>query len=76
MEKQCTKCKKVKPLKNFKMKKLFLLFSLLIVLASCGSIERYNEAATKMHPVEDLHEDIDKVYKQLQQRNMRCEPSI
>lgn len=53
------------------MKKLLLLFSVSVVLSSCGSIERYNEAVTKMHPVEDLQEDIDKVYQQLQRLHPR-----
>ncbi|MDT0558748.1 S41 family peptidase [Ichthyenterobacterium sp. W332] len=53
------------------MKKLLILLTLSIVVLSCGSIEHYNEAVTKMHPVEDLHEDIDKVYKQLKRLHPR-----
>ncbi|WP_073087392.1 S41 family peptidase [Winogradskyella jejuensis] len=53
------------------MKKFLLLFSLALVLSSCGSIETYNEAVTKMHPVEDLHEDVDAVYKQLKRLHPR-----
>ncbi|RZN80632.1 MAG: peptidase S41 [Winogradskyella sp.] len=53
------------------MKKFLLLVSLSIVLSSCGSIETYNEAVTKMHPVEDLQEDVDMVYKQLKRLHPR-----
>lgn len=53
------------------MKKLILLLSVVVVLSSCGSIERYNEAVSKLHPVEDLHEDVDKLYKQLQRLHPR-----
>ncbi|RNC87045.1 MAG: peptidase S41 [Winogradskyella sp.] len=52
------------------MKRLLLLASI-ILLTSCGSIATYNEAVTKMHPVEDLHEDVDKVYRQLQKLHPR-----
>lgn len=47
------------------MKKITLLLVISIILNSCGSIERYNEAVTKLHPVEDLREDVDAVYKKL-----------
>lgn len=53
------------------MKKLLLLLSLAVLALSCGSIDSYNEAVTKLHPVEDLHEDIDKIYKQLQRLHPR-----
>lgn len=53
------------------MKKFLLLLSISIILSSCGSIETYNEAVTKMHLVEDLREDVDKVYKQLHRLHPR-----
>ncbi|WP_229719691.1 S41 family peptidase [Winogradskyella haliclonae] len=53
------------------MKKFLFLLSISIIVSSCGSIESYNEAVTKMHPVEDLREDVDKVYKQLQRLHPR-----
>jgi len=53
------------------MKNLLLLLILSLTLSSCGSIETYNEAVTKMHPVEDLHEDVDAVYKQLKRLHPR-----
>lgn len=53
------------------MKNLFLFVILCVVLSSCGSIDSYNESVTKFHPVEDLHEDVDKVYKQLKKLHPR-----
>lgn len=53
------------------MKKTILLFAAAILLASCGSIEKYNATVTKLHPVEDLHEDVDAVYKQLKRLHPR-----
>ena len=53
------------------MKKIVLTFSILLVLVSCGSIEKHNLQITKLHPVEDLHDDIDKAYKQLQRHHPR-----
>ena len=53
------------------MKKFLYLFSLTLLLASCASVENYNTAVTKMHPVEDLQEDVDNVYKQLQRLHPR-----
>ena len=47
------------------MKKLLLLFVLFVFLVSCKSVEKHNSLITKLHPVEDLYEDIDKLYKQL-----------
>lgn len=58
-------------LQFFKLKTLFLAFSISILLASCASIEKHNLQVTKLHPVEDLHEDIDKVYQQLQRNHPR-----
>lgn len=51
------------------MKKNILLLIVSIVLSSCGSIERYNETVTKLHPVEDLHEDVDAAYKKLKRHH-------
>jgi C-terminal processing protease CtpA/Prc len=38
---------------------------------SCASIEKYNAIVTQVHTVEDLQEDVDKVYKQLQRLHPR-----
>ena len=57
-------------IQNIRMKKISLLF-FTVILFSCGSIERYNEAVTKPHPVEDLQDDVDKIYKQLQRLHPR-----
>ncbi|MBU2928870.1 S41 family peptidase [Winogradskyella psychrotolerans] len=53
------------------IKKSLLTFciTLLVLLASCASVEKHNLQVTKLHSVEDLHEDIDKVYKQLQRHH-------
>lgn len=47
------------------MKKLFLLFVLLIALASCQSIKKYNEQTSTLQSVEALRSDVDKLYEQL-----------
>ncbi|WP_047546812.1 S41 family peptidase [Psychroserpens sp. Hel_I_66] len=53
------------------MKKIILAFSVILVMASCASVEKHNSEITKLHPVEDLHNDIDKLYKQLQRHHPR-----
>ncbi|WP_397362581.1 S41 family peptidase [Olleya sp. R77988] len=53
------------------MKKLFSYLSVILLLASCSSIEKYNLQVTKLHPVEDLQDDIDKVYTQLKRNHPR-----
>jgi hypothetical protein len=51
------------------MKKLILSLIVLVTLASCNSIKKYNEQIGSLHAVEDLHSDVDKVYKQLQKHH-------
>ncbi|AXT19817.1 peptidase S41 [Flavobacteriaceae bacterium AU392] len=51
------------------MKNLLLSLSITFLLASCASIEKYNLQVTKQHSVEDLHEDVDKAYKQLKRHH-------
>ena len=51
------------------MKNILLTLSILILLTSCASIEKHNLQVTKLHPIEDLHEDVDKVYEQLQRNH-------
>jgi len=51
------------------VKKQLLLLSLIILLVSCASIEKHNLQITKLHPVADLHEDINKVYTQLKRHH-------
>ena len=53
------------------MKKIFTFLSIALVLASCASIEKHNLQVTKLHSVQDLHDDIDNVYKQLQRHHPR-----
>ncbi len=47
------------------------MLSLPLVLASCASVEKHNLQITRLHAVEDLHEDVDKVYKQLKRHHPR-----
>ena len=49
--------------------KSIFLFLITILVTSCASVEKYNTQITKLHPVEDLHSDIDKVYKQLKRNH-------
>lgn len=51
------------------MRKLFLLFVVLFMITSCGSVKKHNEQITKLHSVEDLHSDVDRLYKQLQKHH-------
>lgn len=51
------------------MKNLLFSLSIIILLASCASIEKYNLQVTKLHSVEDLHEDVDKAYTQLKRHH-------
>ncbi|WP_178985176.1 S41 family peptidase [Winogradskyella helgolandensis] len=50
-------------------KKILLTFCITLLLASCASVKKHNLQVTTLHPVEDLHEDIDKVYEQLQRHH-------
>jgi len=47
------------------MKKLFYIFIILLVATSCSSVKTYNEQITSLHTVEDLQNDVDKLYRQL-----------
>lgn len=49
----------------------FIILSFFLLFASCASIEKHNLQVTKLHPVEDLHDDIDKVYNQLKRNHPR-----
>jgi len=46
-------------------------FIILLLLVSCSSVEKHNEQITKLHPVEDLNEDIDRIYEQLKRHHPR-----
>ncbi|WP_296348553.1 S41 family peptidase [Winogradskyella sp.] len=65
--------KNFSPIKRQKqqLKQFTVLCLGLILITSCKSIETYNEAVAKLHPVEDVHEDIDKLYKQLRRHHPR-----
>ncbi|MEH1008259.1 S41 family peptidase [Winogradskyella sp. ECml5-4] len=49
--------------------KLSFTLCLILLLTSCSSVEKYNQQISKLHSVEDIHEDIDKVYEQLQRNH-------
>lgn len=51
------------------MKKLLLIFAISILVASCGSVKTYNEQITSMHSIEDLQNDVGKLYKQLKRHH-------
>lgn len=51
------------------MNKLLLVFIVLLVITSCSSVKTYNEQITALHPVEDLQNDVDKLYKQLKKHH-------
>lgn len=50
--------------------KRFLLNALCaVVLSSCASVQKHNAEITKLHAVEDLREDVDKLYHQLKKHH-------
>ncbi len=51
------------------MRKGLLLVVVLFQITSCTSVKTYNEQITKLHTVEDLHNDVDKLYSQLQKHH-------
>lgn len=58
-----------KIVKLFKSGKILLILCFTLVVTSCASIEKHNLQVNKQHSVEDLREDIDKVYDQLQRNH-------
>lgn len=51
------------------MKKIILLLIVSTTIFSCGSLEKYNQAVTQLHSIEDLHDDVDAIYKQLKRNH-------
>ncbi|AXT20053.1 peptidase S41 [Flavobacteriaceae bacterium AU392] len=51
------------------MTKKISLLCLIILCVSCASVEKHNLQITKLHPVADLHEDINKFYTQLKRHH-------
>ena len=49
--------------------KLLFIFCVILLISSCASVEKHNLQITKLHPVEDLHDDVDNVYEQLQRNH-------
>ncbi len=52
------------------MKKLQLVLVGLL-LVSCNSLEKYNQAILQPQSIEALHEDVDKTYQKLQRNHPR-----
>ncbi|WP_299895411.1 S41 family peptidase [uncultured Aquimarina sp.] len=46
-------------------RKLFLYSAIIIVISSCGSVEKYNKQISKKHSPEELKEDVEYAYKKL-----------
>lgn len=51
------------------MKRFLTIVATSFVLISCGSIQKYNKKITSEIPIEDLRDDIDDVYFQLQKHH-------
>lgn len=51
--------------------KLSLLIAVSVFLFSCGSVKKYNEQISKLHTPQELKEDVDRVYSQLQKYHPR-----
>ncbi|MFC7358470.1 S41 family peptidase [Jejudonia soesokkakensis] len=47
------------------MNKSLLFGILLVLLSSCGSVKKYNEAISEKHSIAELHTDVDAAYNQL-----------
>ncbi|WP_299128976.1 S41 family peptidase [uncultured Winogradskyella sp.] len=53
------------------MKNILICILSVVTLYTCKSIDVHNEAVVRLHPVEDIHQDIDKLYKQLKRHHPR-----
>lgn len=51
------------------MKKIIGFLLVLMCLGACTSVKKYNEQITRLHSVEDLKTDVDKVYEQLKKNH-------
>jgi len=51
------------------MKKLLSIFIIVFFVTSCSSVKTYNKQITALHTVEDLQNDVDKLYKQLKKHH-------
>ncbi|WP_341216026.1 S41 family peptidase [uncultured Wocania sp.] len=51
------------------MKKLFSVFTIVLIAMSCSSVKTYNQQIASLHTVEDLQNDVDKLYKQLKKHH-------
>ncbi|WP_104733952.1 S41 family peptidase [Hanstruepera ponticola] len=50
------------------MRYTFVIF-LVLLFASCKSVDKYNQQVTSLHSIESLKADVDAVYKQLQKHH-------
>jgi len=53
------------------MKKPLLFLAVLVLFASCASVQKYNEQIATLHSVESLHKDVDVAYEKLQKLHPR-----
>lgn len=51
------------------MRNLLLSVAILVLLASCASVQKHNSEITKLHTIEDLRADVDKLYHQLKKHH-------
>ncbi len=57
--------------KNNPLRKPLTILVTALLLASCASVQKYNEQIATLHSVEDLHEDVDVTYQKLQKLHPR-----
>ncbi len=53
------------------MKKPLITLVVVLLFASCGSVQKYNQQIATLHSVQELHEDVDVAYKKLQKLHPR-----
>lgn len=51
------------------MKKLVLLILIITIVSSCATVDKHNAQITKLHPIDDLKEDVDNLYTQLKRHH-------
>ncbi len=53
------------------LNKTLFYFLLVLLVASCTSVKKYNAQISSLHSAEELHHDVDKVHEQLQRWHPR-----
>ncbi|MFV0541255.1 MAG: S41 family peptidase [Aestuariibaculum sp.] len=51
------------------MQRVLGLLFFLMLITSCNGVKKYNAQISSLHPVEDLQDDVDNVYKQLKKHH-------